>query len=81
VCCFHGWSQDGETLYAAGLDSSGRFVIQALSMPDGNPRVVAYADNPLSQSWRLGFAVHGDRFYFPLIERKADVWVGEAETK
>jgi Tol biopolymer transport system component len=81
MCCFHGWSQDGGTLYAAGLDSSGRFVIQALSLPDGHPRVVAYADNPLSQSWRLGFAVHGDRFYFPLIERKADVWVGEAETK
>ncbi|HEU5154970.1 MAG TPA: protein kinase, partial [Gemmatimonadales bacterium] len=81
VCCFHGWSQDSRILYSAGLDSSGRFVIQAVSLPDGNPRVVAYADNPLSQSWRLGFAVRGDRFYFPLIERKADVWVGEAETK
>jgi Tol biopolymer transport system component len=78
---FQGWSQDGRILYAAGHDSSGRFVIQAVSLPDGNPHVVAYADHPLSQSWRLGFAVHGDRFYFPLIERKADVWVGEAEIK
>jgi len=82
VCCgFQGWSQDGRILYAAGLDPSGRFVIQAVSLPDGNPRVVAYADHPLSQTWRLGFAVHGDRFYFPLIERKEDVWVGEAEIK
>jgi TolB protein len=81
VCCFHGWSQDSRILYAAGGDSNGRFVIQAVSLPDGKPRVAAYADNPLSQSWRLGFAVHGDRFYFPLIERKADVWVAEAEIR
>jgi TolB protein len=81
MCCFHRWSQDGGILYAAAPDSSGRFEIHAVSPPDTTPHLVAYTDNPLSQSWRLGFAVHGDRFYFPLIERKADVWVGEAEIK
>jgi hypothetical protein len=75
------WSPDGKTLYGMGWDSAGRVTIEGLSLQSGKVRLLAYADNPLLQGWRLGFAVGNDRFYFPLVERKSDVWVAELESQ
>jgi hypothetical protein len=33
----------------------------------------------LEQQYRYGFAMHGGRFYIPIVDRKADVWVAEVE--
>jgi hypothetical protein len=31
----------------------------------------------VTQGRRYGLAVHGGRMYFPLVERRADIWVAE----
>jgi Tol biopolymer transport system component len=75
------WSGDGRTLYWAENDSLQRFRIRAISAGGGVPRTVVYADAPDRQLRRYGLAVSTGRFYFPLVERKADVWVAESEWK
>lgn len=50
--------------------------------PGGGPlRTLAYGNDPVSQGRRYGLAVHGGRMYFPLSERKADIWVADVQFK
>jgi Tol biopolymer transport system component len=73
------WSPDGQTLFYATFDSTGRFLIRAVPRTGGPPRTVTYATNPLRQAHRFGIGVMADRLYFGLIDRKADVWVAEVQ--
>jgi Tol biopolymer transport system component len=68
---------DPDVIYGMGFTASRQVVVEAVSLKTGKHRVIAYPDNPLLQGWRLGFAVGSGNLYFPLIERKADVWVAE----
>ena len=74
------WSADGRTIYWA-MPESGRFAIHSEPAAGGPSRTLVYADAPERQAHRLGFAASSDRFYFTLSDRKADVWVAEAERK
>jgi Tol biopolymer transport system component len=69
--------EDPDVIYGMGLNQSRQVVVEAVSLKTGKHRVIAYPDNPLLQGWRLGFAVGNGNLYFPLIERKADVWIAE----
>ncbi|HJQ66416.1 MAG TPA: protein kinase [Gemmatimonadales bacterium] len=72
------WGEGSNVLYfATGVDSAGRFTIKSVSPSGGVPRTVAYGNDPVSQGRRYGLAVSRGRFYFPLVERKADIWVAE----
>ena len=75
------WSGDGRTVYYAQSDSLQRFAIRAVPSSGGQPRTLVYANAPDQQLYRYGLAVSNGRFYFPLIDRKADVWVAEVEGK
>jgi eukaryotic-like serine/threonine-protein kinase len=75
------WSDDGRTIYWAESDSLQRFTIRAVPAAGGVPRTLVYANAPERQLRRYGFAVAKGRFYFPLIDQKADVWVAEVERK
>ena len=74
---WHTWSGDSRTIFGAMTDRTGRMVILAVPIAGGRPRLLAYADDPMRQVYDRGLVVSGGRFYFPLVERKADVWVGE----
>lgn len=74
------WSDDSHTVYfATAQDSTGHFTIKSLPVNGGPPRTVVYGNDPRSQSYRYGLAVHGGRLYFPLIESKGDVWVADLQ--
>jgi serine/threonine-protein kinase len=73
------WSPDGRVVYYGFSDSLGRFTIGAAPLAGGAPRVLVYANDPTAQAYRYGLAVQGGRLYFPLMSRKADVWVAEVK--
>jgi serine/threonine-protein kinase len=75
------WSADGRTIYWSENDSLQRFTIRSTSAAGGAQRTLAYADAPERQLQRYGFAVSNGRFYFTLVDRRADVWVAEVEGK
>ena len=72
------WDSAGTTAFGTAVDSLGRLRILSAAV-NGMPKVLVYADHPLEQQYRYGFAVHGGRFYVPIVERKADVWVAEVQ--
>jgi hypothetical protein len=73
------WSEDSRTLYFARSDSLGVLKIGAISIDGGTPRTVAYADQPLRQQYRFGFAQAKGTLYFVLMERKSDIWVADVQ--
>jgi Tol biopolymer transport system component len=74
---FYRWDSAG-TVFGTVVDSLGRLRIVSAAV-NGKPKVLVYADHPLEQQYRYGFAMHGGRFYIPIVDRKADVWVAEVE--
>jgi hypothetical protein len=76
------WSSDSRLLYfITDPDSTGHWAIKSVSPTGGTPRTLAYGNDPISQGRRFGFAVSGDRFYFPIVERKGDIWVADVRQK
>lgn len=73
------WSADSRTIYFT--QPVQRFAIKAVPASGGVPRTVVYSNEPDRQLYRYGLSVSNGRFYFPLIDRKADVWVAEAERR
>jgi len=73
------WSADSRTIYFT--QPVQRFAIKAVPASGGVPRTVVYTNEPDRQLYRYGLSVSNGRFYFPLIDRKADVWVAEVERK
>ena len=72
------WAEDSRVLYfATGVDPTGHFTVKRIAPSGGAPTTLAYGNNPVVQSRRYGLAVNGGRLYFPLVERKADIWVAE----
>jgi serine/threonine-protein kinase len=74
------WSADGRRIYGTKESLQG-LRIQAVPATGGTWRTLVYPDDPDRQYHRYGLAVANGRFYFPLIERKADVWVAELERR
>ncbi len=74
------WDSSRTTVFGTVVDSLGRLRILSAAVT-GKPKVRVYADHPLEQQYRYGFAMHGGRFYIPIVDRKADVWVAEVEGK
>jgi hypothetical protein len=77
---WYAWADDGKTVYAARTDSLGRLVVTART-PGGKRKVLLYADRLTEQQHRYGFAVRGGRIYIPIVDRKADVWVADLESR
>jgi TolB protein len=73
------WSADGQAIYGASESQGLR--IQALPATGGQWRTLVYPNDPDRQFYRYGLALANGRFYFPLIERKADIWVAEVERR
>jgi Tol biopolymer transport system component/DNA-binding SARP family transcriptional activator len=74
---WHTWSADSRSLLGTVVGRTGRMMIVAVPIAGGKSRLLAYADHPLTQVYGGGLAVSGGRLYFALVERRADVWVGE----
>jgi Tol biopolymer transport system component len=74
---WHVWSPDGRTVFAVNIAGTQGIRILSISTSDGRRRVLAYADNPTGQLERYGLAEHRGRLYFPLVERRSDVWVAD----
>ena len=76
------WSPDSRTVYfATPMDTAGHFTIKGVPAAGGPARTLVYGNDPVTQARRFGFAADARRFYFPLAERKADIWVAEIQTK
>jgi len=78
---WHTWSADSRSVLGAVVDRTGRIMIVAVPIAGGRSRLLAYADHPLTQLYGGGLAVSGGRLYFALVERRADVWVGEVHRR
>jgi Tol biopolymer transport system component/DNA-binding SARP family transcriptional activator len=74
---WHVWSPDGRTVYAVNIAGTKGIRILAISVADGSRRILAYSDDPTHQLERYGLAEHAGRLYFPLVERRADIWVAD----
>jgi hypothetical protein len=76
------WSRDSRTVYfATPMDTAGHFTIKGAPAAGGPARTLVYGNDPVTQARRFGFAADAGRFYFPLAERKADIWVAEIRTQ
>jgi hypothetical protein len=51
------------------------------TIPSGEAQLLLYADRLTEQQHRYGFALHGGRVYIPIVDRKADVWVADIESR
>jgi hypothetical protein len=77
---WHAWSADSRTIY--GIERHSRALrILALPVTGGQPRVLAYADAPLTQEPWYGLVFRAGQLYFTLGEAKADVWVGDVDRR
>jgi Tol biopolymer transport system component len=81
VPLYFAWAPDGKSIIGAIVDSAGRTMIRSWPIAGGPPHTLVYGDNPLMQGYRYGFDMVGDRFYLPLGEVRADVWVAEVEPR
>ena len=61
-------------------DSLGRVLVTEYAL-GGKHKVLLYADRLTEQQHRYGFAVRGGRIYIPIVDRKADVWVADIESR
>ena len=77
---WHVWSEHGDTIYGV-RQLSGPLIFLAVPVDGGRPRVLAWADNPLAQLYRYGLALHRGQLYFPLVDRRSDVWVAAIEVR
>jgi Tol biopolymer transport system component/serine/threonine protein kinase len=75
------WSPDGRTIYYKAFDSEGRSGIWALPAPGGTPRLLIRFDDPVRQSSRPEFTSDGNRLFFTLTEREADIWEMELNSR
>jgi len=75
------WSSDSRSIYYTREEAPRGFIIRIVPVAGGPPRTVVYANLPDRQVHRYGFSMANGRFYFPLVEQKADVWVAEVEPK
>jgi Tol biopolymer transport system component/DNA-binding SARP family transcriptional activator len=71
---WHVWSEHADTIYGE-REFNGPLLFLAVPLGGGRPRAIAWADDPLTQLPRYGLALSRGRLYFPLVERRSDVWV------
>ena len=71
------WHPDGSGIYHVTSDSARSVLIRFVSIPGGERRTVVYAPPGDRRTYRYGLTATRDRFYVPLFESKADVWVAE----
>jgi Tol biopolymer transport system component/serine/threonine protein kinase len=75
------WGPDGRTVYYKSFDSEGQSSIWAIPAAGGMPRLLIRFDDPARQSSRPEFATDGQRLFFTLTEREADVWEMELNAR
>jgi hypothetical protein len=71
------WSPDSRSIYYLEEDQPTGFIIRVVPAAGGIPKTLVFAKSPDRQLHRYGFSAVNGRFYFPLVEQKADVWVAE----
>jgi Tol biopolymer transport system component len=75
------WSPDSRSIYYTREDQPRGFIIRVVPAAGGITKTLVFANTPDRQLHRYGFSAVNGRFYFPLVEQKADVWVAEVEAK
>lgn len=75
------WHADGDGLYHVTSDSARSFVISYVTLPRLERRTLVFAPPGDRRTYRYGLTATRDRFYFPLFESKADVWVAELDRR
>ena len=64
-------------MYYVGHDARGEVGLWSVTPAGGAPRLLVRFDDPATDLSRGGFAVSGNRFYFPLLKRESDIWTAE----
>ena len=80
VSAWYAWREDGKSVVGVEGDSLGRVLVTEYAL-GGKRKVLCYADRLTEQQHRYGFALHGGRVYIPIVDRKADVWVADIESR
>ena len=75
------WSADGATVYFKSHDATGTAFAWAVPAAGGTPRLLVRFDDPSQPSYRPELVVSGNRIYFTIEDRQADVYVMEVERK
>jgi Tol biopolymer transport system component len=71
------WHPDGNGVYYVTSDSARSVIIRLVKIPGLEHRTVVYAPPTDRRTYRYGLTATRDRFYVPLFDSKADVWVAE----
>jgi len=75
------WSPDSRLVYYAARDARGQAGLWSMALIGGAPRLLVRFDDPATDFGRGGFALSGNRFYFPLERRESDIWTAEVLTR
>jgi Tol biopolymer transport system component len=75
------WSPDSRLVYYAARDARGQAGLWSMAVIGGAPRLLVRFDDPATDFGRGGFALSGNRFYFPLERRESDIWTAEVLTR
>ena len=75
------WHPDGIGIYYVTSDSARSVIIRFVSLPRLERRTLVFTPPGDRRTYRYGLTATRDRFYVPLFESKADVWVAELTRK
>jgi eukaryotic-like serine/threonine-protein kinase len=79
VAFYTRWSKDSRTVYASGIDQSGRILVYAVPFEGGSAREVLHSEGPTYQNYRFSFDVHGSTLYLSLAQPESDIWKAEVK--
>ena len=71
------WSPDGQTIYIRGTRKSDGMACLLIAAPGGSPRVLVWFDDPSHPSYRADWTTDGQRFFFTIQDRQADIFVAQ----
>jgi Tol biopolymer transport system component len=71
------WSPDGQTIYIRGTRRSDGMACLLVAAPGGSPRVLVWFDDPSHPSYRPDWTTDGQRFFFTIQDRQADIFVAQ----
>ncbi|HEY3012620.1 MAG TPA: protein kinase [Gemmatimonadales bacterium] len=74
------WSPDSRFVYYVGNDTRGQEGLWSVALSGSAPRLLVRFDEPGIDFGRGNFALSGNRFYFPLEKREADIWTAQVLT-
>jgi Tol biopolymer transport system component len=74
------WSRDSRFIYYVGTDALGELGLWSVAFTGATPRLLVRFDDPRTDFSRGNWAVSGNRFYFALEKREADIWTAQVLT-